>query len=238
MNRDTKPREIAAVNPGAARLPEEAGLDYCCGGHQSLDQAGAPAGASERELLEHLRENESAVTAADRNWTSASLRDLMRHIRESHHMYVRSAIQRVQPMLAKVRAKHGANHPEIEQVERLFLELGREMTMHMQKEEQILFPYIDALERAANAHEAVEPPFFYTVRNPIQAMMREHDSAGESGKQIRELTGRYTAPQDACATFRLLYEELRQFEADLHQHVHLENNILFPRAVKLEAQES
>jgi regulator of cell morphogenesis and NO signaling len=238
MKRDAKLGEVAAANPGATRVLEEAGLDYCCGGHQSLPDACAQAGVSEGELLERLRENESSATAADRNWASASLCDLTRHIRESHHRYVRSAIQRVQPLLAKVKAKHGANHPEIEPVERLFLQLGREMTMHMQKEEQILFPYIDALERATNARQPIEPPFFHTVRNPIQAMMKEHDSAGELGKQIRELTGRYTAPQDACATFRSLYEELRQFEADLHQHVHLENNILFPRAVRLEVQES
>jgi regulator of cell morphogenesis and NO signaling len=238
MNSDAKLGETAAVNPGAARVREEAGLDCCCGGQQSVDHACAQAGVSERELLERLRENESAVTAADRNWVSASLCDLTRHIRESHHRYVRSAIERLEPLLAKVRAKHGANHPEVEEVERLFLELGRDMTRHMQKEEQVLFPYIDALERAANAHEPVEPPFFYTVRNPIQAMMREHDSAGELCKQIGELTGRYTAPQDACATVNSLYDELCQFERDLHQHVHLENNILFPRAVKLEAQES
>jgi regulator of cell morphogenesis and NO signaling len=238
MNDDPKLGEIAAAHPGATRVLEEAGLDYCCGGRQSLHDACAQAGVSERELLERLRQNESTATAADRNWASASLCDLTRHIRENHHRYVRSAIQRVEPLLAKVKAKHGANHPEIEQVEHLFLELGREMTMHMQKEEQILFPYIDGLERARNARQPVEPPFFYTVRNPIQAMMKEHDSAGELASQIRELTGRYAAPQDACAAFKALYEELRQFEADLHQHVHLENNILFPRAVRLEARES
>jgi regulator of cell morphogenesis and NO signaling len=108
------------------------------------------------------------------------------------------------------------------------------MIMHMQKEEQILFPYIDSLERSVNAHSSVEPPFFQTVVNPIQAMMKDHDSAGELLRQIRKASGEYTAPADVCTTFKALYQELREFEADLHQHVHLENNILFPRAVELE----
>jgi len=235
--RDVKLGEIAAANPGAARVLEDAGLDYCCGGHQLLHDACAQAGLSEEELLERLRENE-LEGAVDRNWASASLAELTRHIREKHHRYVRDAIQRVQPLAAKVKAKHGANHPELAEIERLFLQLAREMTMHMQKEEMILFPYIDALERAANAHEAVEPPFFQTVRNPIQAMMKEHDSAGDLAKQIRKVTSGYATPSDGCASFTSLYDQLREFEADLHQHVHVENNILFPRAVKLEARES
>lgn len=108
------------------------------------------------------------------------------------------------------------------------------MIMHMQKEEQVLFPYIDALERAVSRHEAVEPPFFQTVRNPIHTMMKEHDAAGELVKQIRRLTSEYTAPADACTSFKASYEALREFESDLHEHVHLENNVLFPRAVELE----
>ena len=107
--------------------------------------------------------------------------------------------------------------------------------MHMQKEEQILFPYIDVLDEAVNAHGAVEPPFFQTVKNPIHAMMKEHDAAGDLVKQIRNLTSGYTPPADACTSFKRLYEGLREFEVDLHQHVHLENNVLFPRAVELEA---
>ena len=235
--RDAKLGQIVAANPGAARVLEEAGLDYCCGGQRSLDNACAQAGLSEEELLERLRENELAG-AADMNWASTSLAELTRHIREKHHRYVRDAIQRVQPLAAKVKAKHGAHHPELAEIERLFLQLAREMTMHMQKEEMILFPYIDALERAANCDEAVERPFFQTVRNPIQAMMKEHDSAGDLAKQIRKFTSGYATPSDGCASFTSLYNQLREFEVDLHQHIHLENNILFPCAVKLEAHES
>jgi regulator of cell morphogenesis and NO signaling len=235
--RDAKLGQIVSANPGAERVLEEAGLDYCCGGQRSLDDACAQAGLSEEELLERLRENELAG-AADMNWASTSLAELTRHIREKHHRYVRDAIQRVQPLAAKVKAKHGAHHPELSEIERLFLQLAHEMTMHMQKEEMILFPYIGALERAANGDEAVERPFFDTVGNPIQAMMKEHDCAGDLAKQIRKITSGYATPSDSCASFTSLYDQLREFEADLHQHIHLENDILFPCAVKLEAHES
>ena len=107
--------------------------------------------------------------------------------------------------------------------------------MHMQKEEQILFPYIEALERAAAGNGTLEPPFFQTVRNPVHAMMNEHDSAGEALRAIRKLSSAYQAPADGCESYRELYRSLGEFEADLHTHIHLENNILFPRAVELEA---
>jgi regulator of cell morphogenesis and NO signaling len=104
----------------------------------------------------------------------------------------------------------------------------------MQKEEQLLFPYIEALEKAITSHGSVETPFFQTVRNPIHAMMKEHDAAGELLKQIRKATLEYTPPVDACTSYKALYQDLREFEADLHRHVHLENNILFPRSVEME----
>jgi regulator of cell morphogenesis and NO signaling len=182
-----------------------------------------------------LRENTKQVSHDQENWTSANLNSLTQHIREKHHRYVRESIPRIQNKLEKVAAKHGQNHSEIADIQRLFAEIGREMIMHMQKEEQILFLYVDALERSVNAHGSLEPPFFQTVVNPIQAMMKEHDSAGELLRQIRKSSGEYTAPADACTTYKALYQDLREFEADLHQHVHLENNILFSRAVEMEA---
>jgi regulator of cell morphogenesis and NO signaling len=134
-----------------------------------------------------------------------------------------------------VTAKHAGNHAELLDIEKLFVQVGREMTMHMQTEEQILFPYIEALERAANGEAALEPPFFQTVRNPVQAMMEEHDAAAALVNQIRAASSAYTPPADACTSYQVLYRDLQEFEADLHEHVHLENNILFPRAVEMEA---
>jgi regulator of cell morphogenesis and NO signaling len=232
---ETKVKDIALSNPAARQILEDAGLDYCCGGGKSLHEACLHADVPAEEILNRLRENSRDITPGDANWTLAPLSDLTRHIRERHHRYVREAIVRVQTLLEKVGAKHGENHPEITDIQRLFTEVGREMIMHMRKEEQILFPYIDALEKATSAHSSVEPPFFQTVRNPIHAMMKEHDAAGELVKQIRNASSEYTAPADACTSYKALYQDLREFEADLHQHVHLENNILFPRAVEMEA---
>jgi regulator of cell morphogenesis and NO signaling len=235
FNDETKVKDIALSNPSATQILEDAGLDYCCGGGKSLHEACLHADVSPEEILKSLRENSKHVSPNEANWILAPLGDLTRHIRERHHRYVREAIARVQSLMDKVEAKHGKDHAEIADIRRLFTEVGREMIMHMQKEEQILFPYIDALEKANSAHGSVEPPFFQTVRNPIHAMMKEHDAAGELVKQIRKASSEYAAPADACTSYRALYQDLREFEADLHQHVHLENNILFPRAVEMEA---
>lgn len=231
---ETKMKDIALSNPAARKVLEDAGLDYCCGGGKSLHEACLHANVSAEEIVSRLQENAKRTGAEDRNWMALPLSELTRHIREKHHRYVREAIPRARDLSDKVTAKHGANHAELAEIGRLFAEVGREMILHMQKEEQILFPYIDALERAVNAHDSVEPPFFQTVKNPIHAMMREHDAAGDLVRQIRVLSAEYTPPQDACASFQALYQALREFEADLHQHVHLENNVLFPRAVALE----
>ena len=145
----------------------------------SLHDACAHADVSAEEILKRLRENSKLVRPDEKAWTSAPLGDLTRHIREKHHRYVREAIGRIKTLLEKVKAKHGENHPEIAEVQRLFTEVGQEMIMHMQKEEQILFPYIDTVERSTTGSGSLEPPFFQTVKNPIHAMMKEHDSAGD-----------------------------------------------------------
>jgi len=232
---ETKVKDIALSTPQAREVLESAGIDYCCGGSKSLHDACLNAGVSAEEFLERLRENSKHVGPDTANWNSAPLSDLTRHIRQKHHQYVRAAIPRIQTLLNRVKAEHGPAHPEITTIQELFAHVGQEMIMHMQKEEQILFPYIEAMERAASGNGLLEPPFFQTVRNPIQAMMKEHDGAGDLVRQIREASTGYAVPADACTSFQALYEELKQFEADLHLHVHLENNILFPRAVEAEA---
>lgn len=234
ISSETKVGEIAAENPSATRVLEEAGVGYCCGGQKSLHDACMHAGVSDEEILRRLHENQAAVGDGDRNWTSVPLAELTDHIREKHHRYVREAIRRIQPLAAKVKEKHGQNHPEIAKVEELFFQVSREMIAHMQKEEQILFPYIEAIERAANGEEKIERPFFQTVRNPVHAMMEEHDAAAGVVRQIRDASSGYAPPEDACASYQALYRDLHEFETDLHRHIHLENNILFPRAVDLE----
>jgi regulator of cell morphogenesis and NO signaling len=231
---ETKVGELAAANPAATRVLEKAGVDYCCGGQKSLHDACMHAGVSEEDILKRLQENQASVGESDKNWLDAPLNDLTEHIRSKHHHYVREAIDRIQPLASKVKGKHEANHPELAEIHQLFKQVSREMLAHMQKEEMILFPYIEGIERAAKGLERIERPFFETVRNPVHAMMEEHDAAAALARQIREKSAGYAPPQDACMSYQALYRELQEFETDLHQHVHLENNILFPRAVELE----
>jgi regulator of cell morphogenesis and NO signaling len=235
FNVETRVNEIALSNPGARRILEDAGVDYCCGGGKSLYEPCLRANVSAEIILDRLQQNSEFARSDESGWTKAPLAALTHHILERHHGYIRDVIPRLRGMLAKVREKHGNNHREVGEIERLFGDIAREMLMHMQKEEQILFPYIDALERSANGADALEPPFFQTVRNPIYSMMQEHDAAGELVRKIRAASNGYQAPADACTTFKAAYQELQRFEEDLHLHVHLENNILFPRTVALEA---
>jgi regulator of cell morphogenesis and NO signaling len=232
---DTKVKDIALSHPAARRVPEEARVDYCCGGGKSLHEACVHAGVDSEEILKQLRENSQNVNPSEANWTALPLSDLTAHIKNHHHKYVREAILRINALLDKVKTKHGEHHPELAEIEISFHAVGKEMIMHMQKEEQILFPFIKALDRAANENGTLEPPFFLTIRNPIHAMIKEHDAAGDLVKQIRKASTEYVAPEDACTSYKALFQELQDFERDLHQHVHLENNILFPRAVDLEA---
>lgn len=235
LNSETKVNEIALSNPAARHILEDAGIDYCCGGGKSLQDACLRANVPSEEILRQLRQNSEQAGPGETQWTSAPLASLTKHIRERHHQYVRDAIPRLRTLLARICDKHGSKHHELYEIEKLFADVAREMLMHMQKEEQILFPFIDSLERAASEGGAVEPPFFQTVRNPIYSMMKEHDSAGELMRQIRAASGEYKAPADACTSYQAAYQGLDEFEKDLHLHVHLENNILFPRAVDLEA---
>ena len=219
-------------NPGAARIFEKAGIDYCCGGQRSLSEACSQAGVPLEQVQAWL-EQTSAVPG-ERDWRAASQGELAEHIVSKHHAYVRQELPRLDALLAKVIGVHGKNHPELAEIRRVWAEIDQEMTMHMMKEENILFPYIVELEQAAQGRGPQPVCMFGTVQNPVRMMMAEHDSAGASLRAIRELSGGYTLPAEACTSYRVLYEALAAFEADLHQHIHLENNILFPRAVEME----
>jgi regulator of cell morphogenesis and NO signaling len=159
---------------------------------------------------------------------------LIAHIQNTHHRFTRDELARLSPLLDKVCSVHGDRHPELLRVRDIFGSLAQELTTHMMKEDSVLFPHIVRMEEAVIAHEPVIPPPFGTVRNPVSMMLDEHDNAREALRELRRMTGDYTAPPDACISYRTLYGALADFEADLHQHIHLENNILFPRAVQME----
>ena len=227
-------RELAGATPGAARVFEKFGIDYCCGGEKSLAQACSAAKVNLQEVAEALEKPQTE--SGDRDWQKATLAELAEHIVAKHHEYVRQEIQRLIPLSAKVAGVHGKNHPDLEQIQSSFESLAEELTTHLMKEERMLFPYIAQLELAAKSGNRPAASPFGTVKNPVRMMMMEHDSAGELLRKMREVSKNYNLPADACMSFQMLYRALEEFEADLHQHIHLENNILFPRAVELEAK--
>lgn len=230
--------EIAAEFPNAAREFEKLGIDYCCGGTKTLGEACAAAKISVDEALERLKASSSAAgkTGASQDWQNQPLADLIAHINGTHHVFVRKECPRIEALAEKVFGVHGQRHPELEQVAEVFAALSNELSVHMMKEEQILFPYVVRLEESHLAGEPAPPVMFGSVVNPIRMMMQEHDGAGDALRSLREVTHDYAVPGDACSSYRALYQALQGFEADLHQHIHLENNILFPRAVAMEGK--
>ena len=235
---DTTVRDVAMKLPQSTRLFEKLRIDYCCGGDKPLAEACASAGVDVDSVIEMLAgvtqsnsQNESGLEFQNLTPTK-----LITHIVETHHVFTKSEMERLQSLADKVLAAHGGNHPELIHVDELLARLGAELTPHMMKEEQVLFPYIVAMETAANQNRPVPFAPFGTVNNPIRMMMREHDAAGELMRELRALTSDYKVPADGCISYRTLYQALEHFEQDLHQHIHLENNILFPKALDLETE--
>ena len=226
---DKTVRELAVELPHATRVFERLGIDYYCGGQKSLEEACTSAKVSMDDVLRELEECAAATSPTDRDWNAAPLAKLVDHIVSMHHTYVKSEVPRIEALISKVAGVHGKNHPELEQVRVAFRELATELAAHLMKEEQILFPYVKEMAGGRRG-----PSCFGTVQNPIRVMMMEHDHAGEKLHEMRRLTSDYSLPGDACASYASLFQALAQFEQDLHEHIHLENNILFPRAVALE----
>jgi len=238
MNLDTSKtvREVALNNPAATWVFEKFGIDYCCGGNKSLEQACGEANLKIQQVLESL---ESALTAADgrhdgKEWLTEPLADLIAHIKNTHHKYTRGETARLRPLFDKVCNVHGDKHPELLQLRHDFHALAQELSTHMMKEEMVLFAYMERMEEAVVAGEPVLPAPFGTVNNPVAMMMHEHDSAGNLLHSMRDLSSGYQAPASACVSYKTLYSALAEFERDLHQHIHLENNVLFPRAIEME----
>jgi regulator of cell morphogenesis and NO signaling len=229
-------RDYAIETPQTIRVFEKLGIDYCCGGNRPLDEVCAAASLPLDEVLKSL---EAAVAEpvkpGERELRAGSLGELVAHIVQTHHVYVRREIPEIERLLEKVCSKHGANHPELVHIRSLFRGLGQELTTHLMKEESVLFPYIERMEEAVIQREPILPPPFGSVANPVRMMEHEHDHAGAALKAMREASRDYNPPSDACTSFRALYQALANFEQDLHQHIHLENNVLFPRAQQMES---
>jgi regulator of cell morphogenesis and NO signaling len=228
-------RDLALENPGATRVLERFGIDYCCGGNRLLGEACETAGVSVDQVLASMeREDGSPGQFEAPNFLTATLGELINYIVEKHHIFTRTEIERLRLLIVKVDNAHGQNHTEITRLRSLFETLSAELEPHMMKEERVLFPYVTQMENAMRSERRNPSPPFGTVANPVRMMMMEHETAGELLKEMREITGNYAVPPDACISYQTLYQALDAFEKDLHQHIHLENNILFPGAVEME----
>ena len=229
-------REVGVENPAATRVFEKFGIDYCCGGSQPLDQACGKAGVPVDEVLDALEMEEESARAAKpfHDWQNERLSALIAHIRNTHHKFTRAETVRLNALLQKVCSVHGKNHSELHGIRETFGWLSQELTTHLMKEEMVLFPYIERMEESVIQSEPVLPAPFGSVQNPVAMMEHDHDSVGAAFRSIRKASNNFAPPADACISYVTLYSALAAFEADLHQHIHLENNILFPRAIAME----
>jgi len=223
--------EIVTNNHRSAAVLEKYHLDFCCKGKRSLQQACKEQNISVEDLLNEL-ENISVNRETAYPFDKLSLSQLVDHIVSTHHEYVKTESPQIAAYLQKVASKHGDRHPELFKIFELFTILKEEMEQHMRKEELILFPRIKELEQYETTNEGFAKPDLAYLQAPVQVMENEHEEAGTITEELRKLTSNYTAPLDACTTYKLAFAALSAFAQDLHQHVHLENNILFPKAIR------
>lgn len=227
--------ELASELPCATRVFEKFGIDYCCGGNRPFYQACAVVGVPVEKVTETLEQYRDQIPIESFiDWSKQSLTDLCDYIEAKHHTFTLEEIDRINRLMEKVITAHGERHLEVSQLQIIFRTLVDDLMPHMQKEEEVLFPYIRAMEQKLASNQALPRVCFGTVKSPVQIMMMEHEAAGEILEEIRSITGDFNPPADGCNTFRALYQALNEFEQDLHRHIHLENNLLFPRAVGLE----
>jgi len=228
--------ELAAELPASIRVFEAWKIDYCCGGLTPLPAACAAVGKTVHEFLTELERTAAVPDAASRNWSADTLTSMATNIVAMYHEYTREELQTLAPLANKVLSVHGERRPELDVVVTLVRELTSDLLPHMLKEEQVLFPYVGQLEGAAASGAPAPTPFFGTVKNPVRMMMLEHDRVGELLANLRVTTSDYTPPESACFSYRELYRRLAELELRTHEHVHIENNIYFPRAIALEDQ--
>ena len=221
--------ELVVERPARACVFERFGIDYCCGGKKPLIDACIAKSVDPQHVMAGLYTIDADVDEEGTDWSTAPLTSLADHIEATHHAYLKDELPRLDFLTEKVASRHGDHTPSLMKLRQIFVHFKAELESHMAKEEQVLFPIIRKLEQGQVGFHCG------SVQNPIRVMVMEHEHAGEAMEQFRELTNDYTPPPEACNTYRALFDSLHQLEQNMHQHVHKENNILFPRAVKLEA---
>ena len=228
--------EMVAQNYRIAEVFKKFGMDFCCGGNKTLNEACSKQGINVSEVVEAIEKLDLQKPLPNQNFQEWDLDALTSYIVNTHHKYVNETIPVLEEFGSKVARVHGEGHPEVVDIFQHFLALAQELRMHMHKEEVILFPYINHIASAKHQNHQLSSPPFGSVTNPIAMMEMEHESAGETMTVIRELSNNFNPPESACNTYRVLYFKLQEFEEDLHKHIHIENNILFPRAKALETE--
>ncbi|SIS80896.1 regulator of cell morphogenesis and NO signaling [Zobellia uliginosa] len=228
--------EIVAKDYRTAQVFKNHSIDFCCKGNRSLEEVAKKHNLNIDLLSAELNEVQQASKGDRLDYQSWPLDLLIDYIEKKHHRYVEKQSTVLKQYLDKLCRVHGQKHPELHKIKDLFTTSSGELAMHMKKEELVLFPFICKMAEAKQSGTALGTPHFGTVSNPIQAMMHDHDHEGERFRTIAALSNDYTPPEDACTTYKVAYALLREFEDDLHQHIHLENNILFPKASELESQ--
>ena len=228
--------EMVTKDYRKAQAFKKLGIDFCCGGKKTLSEVSLSKGISMDLIRAELEAVNKGGNSCGLNFDKWELDFLSDYVVNTHHAYCRDSIPFIVEIANKVGRVHGGRHPELVQVAQVFARIAQDLILHMSKEEKILFPFIKQLVLAKKSGAAVESNPFGGVLSPIRVMEMEHEQAGEDLVTIRELTSGYTLPADACNSYTILFKKLEEFENDLFDHVHLENNILFPKAIQLEKQ--
>ncbi|MFD0799384.1 iron-sulfur cluster repair di-iron protein [Maribacter chungangensis] len=226
--------EMVAQDYRIAQVFKNHKIDFCCKGNRSLEEVSEKYGLNMDVLLGEIDEVQRQTNNDNTDFKSWPLDLLADYIEKKHHRYVEERIPVLKQYLTKLCKVHGERHPELYEINEHFNASAGELAMHMKKEELLLFPWVRKMVNARQKNEPLGQPHFGTVKNPIAMMMQEHDNEGERFRLIVELTDDYNPPADACNTYRVAFSLLKEFEEDLHRHIHLENNILFPEATILE----
>lgn len=211
-------------------------IDFCCKGNRTVNEVCEKQDINADALLQSIHEVIQSDNNGSIDFNSWPLDLLADYIEKTHHRYVEEKTQTLLAFLDKLCKVHGANHPELFKINELFIGCAGELSQHMKKEELILFPFVKRMTKTKEADGILSQPSFGSVSNPIAMMMHEHDNEGERFREIAALTDHYTPPADGCTTYKVTFAMLKEFEEDLHKHIHLENNILFPKAVVLEKE--
>lgn len=231
---DTSVGEVVKQNFKTASIFQENNIDFCCGGNKLISEVCRNADLNSDQLIRKL-ESITEQTDPDSQYINyLNLEELCSYIIKRHHSYVRESIPPLNKNLEKICQKHGAHHPELFKISELFSASSGDLIMHMQKEELMLFPFIKRLELSWKDKASVPKSLFGSVSKPISMMLADHQQEGDRFDQISMLSENYKVPENACITYELTLKQLHDFENDLHKHIHLENNILFPKAIELE----